>query len=134
MENENLESWTEKFNECLALEFSNPAYFKVHHILVVSFMLQTGRYADPYREQACTLLKEFLTDPFHTPSKTRIAEINSTLSSDKRNDNVFNKNSGELISTPITILGIKTDNAEQYCKDVIAWATTVRLFICDDKL
>ncbi len=125
MESEKLNLWTAKFNNCLVLEFSDPAYFRVHHILVAAFMLQTGRYASSYKEKACVLLKEFLADPLTPPSKAKITEISSALSSDKRHDNVFNKKPGELIDTPITILDVSTDSAEQYRSDVIAWATSV---------
>lgn len=127
IENAKLKAWREKFDACLVLEFSNPAYFRAHHIFVMTFMLQTGRYTDAYRNEAISLLKEFLKCPQAAPTKSSLADINSNFSSDKRQTNIFRKEAGDILYTSMTILDVDTSTAEQYFKDVIAWAREVAL-------
>ncbi|MBO9731504.1 MAG: hypothetical protein J7623_22880 [Chitinophaga sp.] len=49
------ELWKQKFYDCLAIEFSDPCYFEVHHLLVITFMLQTGSYSPEYFPEAVKL-------------------------------------------------------------------------------
>lgn len=61
-ENNKLKQWESKYYECLALEFNNPKYFEAHHLLVLTFMLQTDGYSNEYFFAAKNLLKEFLNE------------------------------------------------------------------------
>ncbi len=120
-----LERIEEKFNAMLALEFSNRAYFSVHHISVPTFMLQTGRYAKPYREKARNMLEAFLAQPDELPRATTIKDINMEFSSAKRTDNIFNKKTGDILNSDFTIFDVRIDTPEHYRKDVVAWARAV---------
>ncbi len=120
----------DKFNDMLALEFSNPAYFKVHHISVPTFMLQTGRYTDAYREKAIALLKTFLKHPYNMPGAALVKEINVEFSSVKRNDNIFTKEAGTILESAFTVFDVRVDTPGHCCEDVIAWAKAV-IGACD---
>ena len=125
MEESKLKEWNDKFNLCLGIEFSNPEYFKVHHILVITFMLQTGRYAETYLNEAVSLLNEFLLHPLETPTKFKIDTINAKFSSHKRSGRIVREEAGDVIESNQTILDVRTDTAEHYRKDVVAWAETI---------
>jgi len=125
MEEEEIKKWDDKFALCLGMEFSNPEYFKVHHILVITFMLQTGRYTPTYQNEAMSLLKEFLSHPLEAPTRSAIDVINTKFSSQNRDNRIVKKEMGDGFDTNITILDIRTDTADNYCKDVIAWAKEV---------
>ncbi|MCA9988463.1 MAG: hypothetical protein KDE59_29355 [Anaerolineales bacterium] len=50
------------FDECLALEFSDPAYGAVHHLTVLSYMLQHNGYSAAVWPEAVRLLARFVED------------------------------------------------------------------------
>ena len=120
-----LSKWENKFNTCLALEFSNPEYFKVHHILVPAYHLQSRKYAPEIQSSVIKLLAYFLAHPDVPPSHSQIEEINKRFSSNKREVHILAKGTVGVIPSEMTILNVRTDTAQHYCQDVVAWAHSV---------
>lgn len=116
------ERWQEKYHHCLALEFSNPKYFKVHHLLVLTYMLQTNGYSDDYYTMAIHLLKSFLNNSI-TPQEFK--EKYHSFETNQDNKNRLRNEDIEELEWNIDITDIRTDNEEQYCKDVVLWANDV---------
>ena len=125
MNQEIIEQWYNKFNLCLGIDFSDPEYFKVHHILVMAFMIQTGRYTPDYYNEVMSLFKEFLLHPLETPDRLKVDIINKKFSSRDRDNNIIKKEFGDIIETNFTILDIRTNTADVYCQDVITWAKEI---------
>jgi hypothetical protein len=72
----------DRFNEFLALEFSNPAYGKVHMLTVSCFMIQHQRNSDP----ALIWMQEKLSDVLENgvvPSDIRL-QMTSDVDQGKR--------------------------------------------------
>lgn len=120
-----LKEWQEKFYACLALEFSDQSYFKVHHIMVPTFLIQAGKYSRPYAERIILLLTEFLDDPNRPPAVEWIKEIHAQLSSNVRTDRLLIEGVGEVVHADQSILDVRTDTAEHYCTDVVQWSKSV---------
>ncbi len=120
-----LSKWEDKFNICLALEFSTPEYFRVHHILVPTYHLQCGKYTSEIQPSVVNLLRDFLLHPDVQPSRSQIEEISRRFSSNKRNEKIFTEIGTQIISSAMSILDIRTDTPQQYCQDVLAWAHSV---------
>jgi hypothetical protein len=121
MEHENiiLEQWKEKFNHCLALEFSNPEYFAVHHLMVLCYMLQTDSYSTVFFPKAVILLKNFLNETVETNVNRFQKTGNINISKDAKESNYFRFHWNK------TILSIRTSNSDEYCSDVREWAYDV---------
>ena len=120
-----LQFMKKKFDACLELEYSNPEYASMHHITVLAFMLQTGRYTPAYKEDALKMLKNFLSHPYKIPSKSTIKSYNLQLSRSKRKGNIFTKSSTKILETKMTILDVRLNTPDHYCEDVIAWAKSI---------
>lgn len=116
------EHWEKKYYECLALEFNNPEYFKVHHLFVLTYMLQTNGYSDGYHTIAINLLKNFLNNTI-TPQEFRLSFQNFEKTQNSKNG--LGSREIEKVEWKIDILDIRTENAEQYSKDVRWWAENV---------
>jgi hypothetical protein len=86
----------EIFEEALALEFSNPAYFAVHHLTVLSYYLQNNLYSDADSIDVYVLLADFC-----------------------------GKEAGSETAAMNTIADVRVDTPENYCSNVREWAITV---------
>jgi len=127
-----LEIWTNKFNECLGIEFSKPGYFKVHHLLVITFMIQTNAYTKEYSLKAIELLKRFNRG---LEPKEYINEIRHKDIINGEKVKVIEPNRKRIIDKEkwnITIMDIRIDSEGNYCKDVIRWAKEVELILSRD--
>ncbi|NLU91856.1 DUF5946 family protein [Chitinophaga sp. Ak27] len=124
------ELWEQKFFDCLAIEFSAPSYFKVHHLLVITYMLQTDGYSPGYFHEAIKLLEGFLYEGI---SPKQFIEFHQNSSDYKHG--IENKQQRNLnrFDWEIDILSISTLNAAAYCRDVRHWAENV-LQIIKNKL
>lgn len=112
--------WEEKFHQCLALEFSQASYFAVHHLLMLSYMLQTDSYSSEIFPKAVDLLEKFLWS--QESPKLLIADFISSKTVAIRNSGQKNINK---FNWDKSILNIRTENSEIYCLDVIKWAKNV---------
>jgi Family of unknown function (DUF5946) len=116
-----------RFNECLALEFSNAACGAVHHLTVTAYMLQHSsqltREGWLYERE---LLKEFLVE--NKPPALILQQNKDLVDSGKRKFKIKSTDGKPVIDKTTwtkTILDIRMDNAEVYCEDVTAWAKSV---------
>ena len=119
-------SCEERFNECLAREFENPAYGKVHNLTVSAYMLQhsskLSREGWLYERD---LLREFLTDN-KSPEEIR-KEKKDIVDSSKRTFKIKSRTGLPVIPKiewSKTVLDVRLENPTEYCEDVAAWART----------
>ncbi len=114
-----------RFDELMALEFSDPAYFgTVHNLTVATFMLQhSSRLTRESWLYERELLREFLVE---NKSPEFIRKQNKDLvDSGKRKFKITSKDGKPVINKTTwtkTILDVRTENAEVYCEDIKAWA------------
>ena len=116
-----------RFDEFLALEFSDRAYGAVHHLTVATFMLQhsskLSREGWLYERE---LLREFLVE--NKPPELMRSQNKNLIDSGKRKFKFVSKDGKPVInktSWTKTILDVHTENAEVYCKDIETWARSV---------
>ncbi len=113
----------DRFNVCLAKEFEDAQYGKVHNLTVSTYMLQhSSRLTREGWLYERELLREFLTKK--TPEEIRM-ERKELLDSGKRTFKIRSKTGLPVIPRTTwakTVLDIRLDNAAKYCEDVRAWA------------
>jgi len=117
-----------RFDELMALEFSDPAYFgAVHNLTVATFMLQhSSKLTKEGWLHERELLREFLVE---NKSPEFIRKQNKDLvDSGKRKFKITSKDGKPVINKAAwtkTILDVQTENAEVYGEDIKAWAKAV---------
>jgi len=116
-----------RFQECLALEFSDAGYGAVHHLTVVAYMLQhSSKLTREGWLHERELLREFLVEN-KLPALIR-RQNKDLVDSGKRTFKIKSTDGKPIINKATwkkTILDIRMENAEDYCEDVIAWARSV---------
>ena len=116
-----------RFNECLALEFSDAAYGVVHHLTVAAYMLQhSSKLTREGWIYERNLLKEFLIE--NKPPAFIRQQNKDLVDSGKRTFKIKSTDGMPVINKTTwtkTILDIRMDNAEGYCEDVTMWAKSV---------
>lgn len=116
-----------RFHECLVKEFEDAAYGAVHHLTVAAYMLQHSSQLT--REgwlHKRELLREFLVE--NKPPAFIRQQNRDLVDSEKRTFKIRLKDAKPVINKTAwmrTILDVRTENAEIYCEDVIAWAKFV---------
>jgi len=116
-----------RFDEFLVLEFTDAGYGAVHHLTVATYMVQHS--SKMTREGwSCErdLLRQFLVEN-KSPATIR-RQIRDTVDSGKRTFTFKSKDGVPVIHKTAwtkTILDVRTENAEVYCKDITAWARSV---------
>ena len=113
-----------RFDEFLALEFTNAGYGAVHHLTVTAYMLQhSSKLTREGWLHERELLREFLGE---NKSPAFIRKQNRDLvDSGKRTFKIKSRDGLPVINKTTwvkTILDVRTENAEVYCADVSAWA------------
>ena len=116
-----------RFDEFLVLEFTDAGYGAVHHLTVATFMIQHSskltREGWMYERE---LLKEFLIE--NKPPQLVRKQMKDTVDSGKRKFKIKSRDGLPVINKTgwtKTILDVRTENAEDYCADVTAWARSV---------
>jgi len=116
-----------RFDEFLALEFSDMGYGAVHNLTVATYMLQhsskLSREGWLYERD---LLREFIIEK-KSPSLIR-QQVKDSVDSGKRTFKFKSKDGKPIInktSWTKTILDVRAENAKVYCADVTAWARSV---------
>ena len=117
-----------RFNECLALEFSDVAYGAVHHLTVAAYMLQhSSKLTREGWLHERDLLREFLVE--NKPPAFIRQQKKNLVDSGKRAFKIKSTDGLPVIDKTTwtkTILDIRMEkNAEAYCEDVTAWAKSV---------
>jgi hypothetical protein len=117
----------ERFDEFLALEFSDMGYGAVHNLTVATYMLQhSSRLSKEGWMYERELLREFLVEN-KSPSLIR-QQVKDAVDSGKRTFKFKSKDGTPVISKSAwtkTILDVRAENAEIYCADVTLWARSV---------
>ena len=116
-----------RFDEFLALEFTDVGYGAVHHLTVTAYMLQhSSKLTREGWLHERELLREFLVE---NESPAFIRKKNRDLvDSGKRTFKIKSRDGLPFInktSWAKTILDVRTENAEVYYADVSAWARAV---------
>lgn len=116
-----------RFDEFLALEFSDPGgYGSVHNLTVAAYMVQhSSRLTREGWLFERSLLREFLVEG-KSPALVR-QESRKALDSGKRQFKIKSRTGQRIIEKSEwtkTILDVRAENAETYCADIEAWART----------
>ena len=116
-----------RFDEFLALEFTDAGYGAVHHLTVTAYMLQhSSKLTREGWLHERELLREFLVE---NKSSAFIRKQNRDLvDSGKRTFKIKSRDGLPVINKTMwtkTILDVRTENAEVYCADVSVWARAV---------
>ncbi len=116
-----------RFDEFLALEFTDAGHGAVHHLTVTAYMLQHSSQLT--REgwlHERELLREFLIEK-KPPSFIR-KQNKDLVDGGKRKFKIKSRDGKPVInktSWARTILDVRTENAEVYCEDVTVWVQSV---------
>lgn len=114
----------ERFDEFLALEFTDPGYGAVHNLTVCTFMVQhSSRMSKEGWLYERDLLREFVVEG-KSPSLVR-QQIKDNVDSSKRKFTFKSKTGVPVIEKSTwrkTILDVRFENAQEYCEDINAWA------------
>ncbi|WP_037550427.1 DUF5946 family protein [Spirochaeta lutea] len=123
-----LDQWDDRFHRILGVEYGDPEYFRVHHLLVLTYMIQTHSYSPEAFPEAVGLLKGFLAG--ESPQNVRKTEKTSKLldSSQRtwRARRADDERRGDVFPWSMTIMDVRIDSAREYCGDVVRWARDVR--------
>ncbi len=116
-----------RFDEFLALEFSDMGYGAVHHLTVTAYMIQhSSKLTREGWLFERDLLREFLID---NKSPAFIRKQNKDIvDSGKRKFKIKSRDGLPVINKSTwtkTILDVRMEKAEVYCADVTAWARSV---------
>ena len=116
-----------RFDEFLALEFSDMGYGAVHNLTVAAYMIQhSSKLTKEGWLFERNLLKEFLVD--NKPPAFIRKQNKDIVDSGKRKFKIKSRDGFPVINKSTwtkTILDVRTENAEVYCEDVSAWARAV---------
>ena len=116
-----------RFNECLALEFTDATYGAVHHLTVAAFMVQhSSKLTRDGWLYERNLLKEFLVE--NKPPAFIRQQNKDLVDSGRRTFKIKSRDGKPAISKTTwtrTMLDIRIENANDYCEDVTAWARSV---------
>ena len=116
-----------RFDEFLVLEFTDAGYGAVHHLTVTAYMLQhSSKLTREGWLHERQLLHEFLVE--NNPPAYIRKQNKDLVDSSKRKFKIKSRDGKPVINKSAwtkTILDARTENAEVYCADVIAWARSV---------
>ena len=119
----------EHFNECIAKEFEDPRYGRVHHITVSAFMLQhSGRLTREGWLYERDLLRELILGG-KSPEEIR-SERRDLVDSGKRTFKIRSRTGLPVIPRTEwsrTVMDVRLDIPVEYCEDVLAWASATLL-------
>ena len=113
-----------RFDEFLVLEFTYAGYGAVHHLTVAAHMLQhSSKLTREGWLHERELLREFLVE--NKPPAFIRKQNKDLVDSGKRKFKIKSRDGLSVINKTTwakTILDVRTENAEDYCEDVTAWA------------
>lgn len=113
-----------RFDEFLALEFTDPGYGAVHHLTVAAYQLQhSSRLTRAGWLELRALLRAFLIEN-KSPAFIR-QNSRDKVDSGQRQFKIKSKTEQPVIGKTTwtkTILEVRAENAEVYCADVTEWA------------
>ncbi len=113
------------FEECLGLEYTNPAYGQVHFFTVACFMIQHGRYSDEALTGMQSLLQASLDEQLPTQQlRERAAKGMSDATRSWKVTRQANAPSLPKVTWSMTIADVarSMQDPEKYCEQVKQWA------------
>lgn len=120
------QSCADRFHILLALEFTNRAYFAVHHLSVPAYLLQHNHFSREGWLATRRLLRQFVDEQL-TPEEAR-RQTRRTVGETQR---YWRWTRGPKLATvegiawTCTIADVRFDLVEDYCADVWKWARAV---------
>jgi hypothetical protein len=112
------------FDEFLVLEFTDPGYGAVHHLIVTTYMLQhSSKLTREGWQHMRELLREFLIE--NKPPAFIRKQNRDLVGSGKRKFKSTSKDGLPVIRKSTwtkKILDVRAENAQVYCADITAWA------------
>jgi hypothetical protein len=116
-----------RFDEFLVLEFTDAGYGAVHHLTVAAYMVQhSSKLTREGWLFERNLLREFLIE--NKPPAYIRKQNKDVVDSGKRKFKIKSKTGVPVIDKTTwskTILDVRSDDTEVYCKDITAWASSV---------
>lgn len=112
-------SCRDRFDELLALEFTDPDYGAVHHLTVPAYMLQHDEYGREAWLLARELLRRFLDGTITPEAARRRPPHGPSLTRGPRSERA------RRITWSRTIADVRSGDAQTYRDDVRTWATSV---------
>ena len=113
-----------RFNDCLAREFEQPTFGKVHNLTVSTYMLQhSSRLTREGWLYERDLLREFVLDD-KSPEQIR-KETEDLVDCGTRTFKIKSRTGLPVIPRTQwskTVLDVRLESPEDYCEDVTAWA------------
>jgi len=114
------------FDECISLEFLDPAYGAVHHLTVATYMLQhSSKLSSEGWLAMRQLLREFLVEK-KNPAEVRKQHRND-VDNGRRKWKITSRDGMakfDKANWTRTIAVVRLENAAGYCADIIDWAST----------
>lgn len=112
------------FDECLALEFSDPVAGSVHHLTVTCYMIQHNGYSDAALKYMTKMLSDFLEGGI---SPQRMRELNRDIvNSNQRDWKITGRPSQPLPPDwPLHISDLEWSSSADYCLKITQWAWSV---------
>jgi uncharacterized protein DUF5946 len=112
------------FEECLSLEYTNPAYGQVHFLTVACFMIQHGRYSDEALTGIQPLLRAALSEPL---SAQQLRERAKRMSEATRSWKVTRQPDMPPLpnvawSVTMADVAQSLQDPQKYCEQVQLWA------------
>jgi hypothetical protein len=114
------------FEECLSLEYTNPAYGQVHFYTVACFMIQHGRYSDEALTGMQSLLRASLDEQLPAQQlRQRAAKAISDATRPWKVTRQVDVPPLPKVAWSLTIADVaqSMQNPEQYCEHVKQWAS-----------
>lgn len=113
------------FEEFLALEYTNPAYGKVHFLTVACFMLQHRRYSDQALSGMYDLLRAYFEE--HLTDQQLRQRTASNLGQVSRSWKITRRASDPPLpfvpwSMTIADVARSMQHPDEYCERITAWA------------
>lgn len=117
----------DRFDQCLALEFENPATFgRVHFLTVTCYMLQHNAYSKEAWLETRKLLAQFIQEGISPANMSK--KYQQKLDNSRRNWSITKGTKlteFDTIHWSRTIADIRLDSPELYCVDVERWAGSI---------
>jgi hypothetical protein len=110
-----------RFHQCLSLDFSDPTYGSVHHLLVASFMLQHHAYDTEAQAVVLAFISAFIDRPLNQYDKQNIRARYDGAQP------VFRRDLAPSMryNWPLTIADVDSSSGVAYQSSVKAWARAV---------
>ena len=120
----------QRFDRCLAFEFENREAWSVHHLTVLSFMIQHHQYSKEAWMAASRMLSDFILKEV-TP-QIMVSVTRSEFENSNRKWRVKQADKHPVFTNlhwTTTIASVRLNDSQTYCSDMKAWAANIVLDI-----